>query len=158
MNRIEMFKFRHIFAGDDHIGKYNAQAHTVTLRDEFANMADEVKAFFMRNHGICLSTVIIGTESLETFKAVREFPPEILELKSAQFGDLTPAVLDWARKNFTKEEFDRRYRGCPEYDPYEMPAPSPVEVDEETEAEPVNEAAPPKPRRAKPQTSNLKKS
>jgi hypothetical protein len=128
MNPIELFKFRHIFAGDDHIGKYNSQTHTVTLRDEFAHKADDVKAYFMRHHGICLATVVVGTEQLETVKPVKAFPPEIDALKSAQFGDLTPEVVAWARQNWSKEDFDRRYRGCPEYGdgPGAEPDPAPV--------------------------------
>ena len=122
-----MFKFRHLFAGDDHIGKYHAQAHTVYLRDEFADKADAVKAYFMRQHGICLAKVEIGTERLEIVKPVREFPPEIAALKSPQFGDLTPEVVDWARKNWPREDFDRRYRGCPEYDVEGSVNPTPID-------------------------------
>ena len=115
MKPIEMFKFRHIFAGDDHIGKYNSQTRIVTLRDEFAAMADEVKAYFMRHHGIFLAAVNIGTEKMQTEKPILPFPPEVEAMKSLQLGERTPAVIEWARKNLTREEFNLRYRGDVDY-------------------------------------------
>lgn len=112
--KLHIYQNRHVFADDDHVGKYDATARAVRLREEFADLADKVKAFFMRTKGLPVK-VLTGDEALPAVAPLKEFPDEIRAAMDPQRGDLTPAVVDYARKNFTREEFERRYRGRAEY-------------------------------------------
>lgn len=135
--KLHIYQNRHVFADDDHIGKYDTTTRAVRLRAEHADLGDKVKAFFMRTKGLPVK-VLTGDEALPTVAPLKEFPDEIRAAMDPQRGDLTPAVVDYARKNFTREEFERRYRGRAEYG--ETPA-APAEVEETTE---TSEPAPAK--------------
>lgn len=146
--KLHIYQNRHVFAEDDHIGKYDTTARAVRLRAEHADLGDKVKAFFMRTKGLPVK-VLTGDEALPTVAPLKEFPDEIRAAMDPQRGDLTPAVVDYARRNFTREEFERRYRGRAEYYQFEPPD------EEETPAAPVEPAEPTAPARKprKPKTT-----
>lgn len=123
MNKFHVYQTRHVFAGDDHIGKWEVAAQTVRLREEFAGLADQVKAYFMQTHGIPMK-VLVGQEEFQHAAPLLEFPDEIRGKMLPTLGDLTPEVVEFARRNFTPAEFERRYRGRAEFvsDPEEIPA------------------------------------
>lgn len=113
-NQFHVYQTRHVFRDDDHIGKWDVPAQTVRLRPEFAACADEVKAWFMRTHGIPMK-VLVGEEEFFQAAPLQEFPAEVQSLMSPFLGDLTPEVVSWARENFPREEFERRYNGRQEF-------------------------------------------
>lgn len=109
-NQFHVYQTRHVFRDDDHIGKWDVPSQTVRLRPEFAACADEVKAYFMRTHGIPMK-VLVGEEEFFQAAPLQEFPDDVKALMSPFLGDLTPEVVTWARENFTRQEFERRYNG-----------------------------------------------
>lgn len=114
-NQFHVYQTRHVFRDDDHIGKWDVPAQTVRLRPDFSACADEVKAWFMRTHGIPMK-VLVGEEEFFQAAPLQEFPAEVQSLMSPFLGDLTPEVVSWARLNFSPEEFERRYNGRAEFD------------------------------------------
>ncbi len=109
-NKLHVYQQRHVFKGDDHIGKYDVQTRSVRLHEAFGALKDEVKAYYMRAHGI-VASVLVGDEQVKNAAPLQEFPPEIRALMTPHQGDKTPAVIEYARKHFPREEFDRRYQG-----------------------------------------------
>ncbi len=109
-NPIHFYQFRHLFKGDDYLGKYDTLTHIAHLAPEFDHLRQEVKSFFMNSHGI-LAKVLVGSEELKAVAPLQEFPDEIRALMTPQQGDTTPEVVAWARENFPAKEFNRRYDG-----------------------------------------------
>ncbi len=109
MNDFHLYKMRHLFQGDEHIGKYDTATKSVRLRDEFAGLQAEVKAFMMRREGIFLASVLVGAEALAAVLPLLEFPQAIVDQMTAELGHRTPEVLEYARANFPESEFVRRY-------------------------------------------------
>ena len=153
--KIHVYQARHVFIDVDHAGKYDVATKTVRLRPEFADKADAVKAFYMRTHGIPLRGVLCGAEELKAVEPMQEFPPEVRELEDPGLGDLTPALVTYAREHFRPEEFRRRYAGrLAVAAPVAAPAPlalAPVDDDEEDDLDEVPHAppAPPAPPKEK---------
>lgn len=126
MNKFHVYRQRHVFLDDDHIGKWNVSEKTVRLRPEYGEHADRLKAWFMRTQGIP-AKVLVGEEVFKDAVPPMEFPDEIRALMTPQLGDLTPEAVDWARENFPKDEFRRRYEGrVPIFLAHETPEESPV--------------------------------
>lgn len=115
--QIELLKFRHVFIGDDHAGVFDGPAFTVRLREEFSEHAGAVKAFFAGRMGIILREVIVGfTAASKLPPPPPEFPHEIAAVMQAGLGKMTPSALEWARRNWDRETFDRCYQGEATYD------------------------------------------
>lgn len=143
MNEIHFYRFRHLFMGDDCIGKFEGTDKTVRLFDAFAGHKDTVKTWFMRVHSIPV-TVLIGDEEVKQAAPLREFPEDIRALMTPEMGHLTPEVIAWARENFSEAEFEQRYRGAVAYSTKPAAAIAPVESTTEPDAPPpTEETAPP---------------
>lgn len=112
--KYHIYRNLHVFHDDDHIGKYDTATKTVRLREEFGDHADKVKAFFMRTKGLPVK-VLTGDESLPAAVPLVEFPESVRAEIDPHLGDLSPACIAHARKEFSREEFERRYRGRVEY-------------------------------------------
>lgn len=132
-DRFHIYQMRHLFKGDDPIGKYDVQTHTLRLNDAFGGLRDEAKAWFMRTQGIPVS-VLVGDEVVKAAAPLMEFPAEIRALMTPHQGHHTPAAVDYARKNFPREEFDRRYQGSVPFDiaPSAPSAPAPPEMTDQS--------------------------
>lgn len=111
-----VYRNRHVFHDDEHVGKYDTQTKVVRLREEFGNHAEAVKAHFMRTKGLFVK-VLTGEESLPAPVPLVEFPESVREQMDAGLGDMSPACIQHALANFSREEFERRYRGRVEYLP-----------------------------------------
>jgi len=112
--KLHIYQMRHVFADDEHIGKYDVGTKSVRLRAEFADLTDKVKAHFMRAHGIPVK-ILIGNEALAAVAPLPDFPHEVREAMDPGLGMLSPAAVDHARKHFTRTDFDRLYQGRVEY-------------------------------------------
>lgn len=134
MNNIHIYQFRHLFADDDHIGKYTIDSREVRLFKDHAHQADRVKSFFAMRHGIIVARVLIGDEKAPETRPLMEFPAEIRALMTPHQGHRTPAAMHWAAMNFPPDEYERRY-GCP---PPAVPDPVPtaIEIEVDTDATP----------------------
>lgn len=134
MNNYDLFKFRHLILGDDHLGLYDSATKTLNLKEDFENHREPAKAWFMRRHGIPIK-VLVGKEEIAKAAPLRDFPPEIKALSDPFLGHRTPALIDYARKHFGREEFNRRYQGAFEFGPDEEPSateqPEPADTAEE---------------------------
>lgn len=108
MNKVHVYQMRHVFVDDEHVGKYNLADRTIRFRPECEEHKDRCLAHFRMAHGI-FCKALVGAEELAQVAPVREFPDEIRALMDLRYGDRTPAVLAWARENFTAEEFALRY-------------------------------------------------
>ena len=109
-NLIHVYQMRHVFKGDDHVGKYDVQKRQIRIAPEFAPLLEEVKAFFMQSFGIP-ATALIGDEEPAHAIPLVEFPDHIRSQMTPSLGDLTPAVVSYAKQHFTAKEFNRRYAG-----------------------------------------------
>lgn len=49
---IHVYRQRHLFKGDECIGKYEVRKRTFTLRPEWLKCEREVKAFYVKSFGI----------------------------------------------------------------------------------------------------------
>lgn len=108
--KIHIYQMRHVFVDDDHVGKYDAPTRSIRLRAEFGPHADKVKAHFMRAHGMAIK-VLVGDEQLAAVKPLPEFPHEVLAQTNPYLGQMTPALIEHARKHWSREDFDRFYAG-----------------------------------------------
>ena len=105
---VHVYQFRQVFVGDEHVGKYDGVTKSIRMRVEHAGDGDKVAAFFRRRHGI-FAKVVVGDEALAAVAPLMEFPDEVKGLMSAELGDRTPVVMEWARANFPELEYERRY-------------------------------------------------
>jgi len=101
---------RHLFHGDSCIGKVDVRTKTVFLLPEFAELSDEARGHVARMLGFPVK-LQIGLEGLEMPPVPVEFPAEIWECREPGVGDLTPALVAYAREHFPPAEFRRRYLG-----------------------------------------------
>ena len=125
MKKIHLYQFRHVFADDDCVGKYDSKSYTVRIFEQFAEDLQPVLAFFRSMHGINAKG-IVGTQEETAAVPLLEFPAEVLERFDPQLGDLSRAALTWARENWTPEQFATRYAGRAEFDgKFSAPVPAP---------------------------------
>ena len=115
MKKVHLYQHRHVFIDDEHVGKFDPLTRTVRMREEFASEKDDVRAFFLREKGLPLAGVLTGGESLPVIPPMPQFPEAINALKDPAKGVMTPAVLAWARLNWTSKEFARVYGESVEY-------------------------------------------
>jgi hypothetical protein len=139
MNEYHLYKNRHLFKGDDHIGKYDPRTRVVWLREEFAGLKDDARAYFISRQGVCLKNVLAGSEVLPCPPPLPAFPPEVVALMSPERGTRTPEVIAWAQDNFTREEFDRCYEQHP---PFKTQDDKTQDARQEEEEEAAPESAP----------------
>lgn len=148
MNEIHIYRMRHIFKGDDLVAKYDSQTRSIRVFEAFAALKDDLRAWMIRTHSI-FATALVGEEQIAAAAPPLEFPDDIRALMTPQLGDLTPAAVEYARKNFPREEFEKRYQGRVKFEAAESPKAS---VSEET-AEPKPASKTPK-KQAKKQAAN----
>lgn len=108
MNNIHIYQARHLFQGDDYIGKYNPATRTASLDEKFKEATGKVKAFISTRFGT-MAKVTFGAEAAEAIQPPPVFPEDIVEQFDPQLGVRTPAAIEWARDNFTPAEFKRAY-------------------------------------------------
>ncbi len=108
--RFHMYRSRHLFVHDDCVGKFDAPTNSLRIFPQFADLGQGLAGWFRQKHGRN-PQVIVGDEAVAAAAPPEEFPIEIRELMTPQLGDLTPEAVDWARENFSRPEFARRYRG-----------------------------------------------
>ena len=145
-NLIHVYQMRHVFTGDDYVGKYDVQKRQIRIAPEFAPLLEEVKAFFMQSFGIP-ATALIGDEEPAHAIPLVEFPDHIRSQMTPSLGDLTPAVVSYAKQHFTAKEFNRRYAGR------QPILPETIQPEQTQEADSIAES--PKPRKpGRPKKSN----
>lgn len=115
-DKIHLYRMRHLFKGDDYLGKYDSTTRTVRIGIEHKALKDDIRAYFNRVEGIYLAGVLAGDEKLPQEKPLKQLPQEVIDQMSPVWGDLTPEVIAWAQANLTREEFEARYRGRVDYD------------------------------------------
>ncbi len=108
--KIHMYQSRHLFVEDDCVGKFDKATRTLCLFTAFAAFGQAI-AQWMRNHHGVFPTIATGELAVANVAPLVEFPPEIVELMTPLLGDLTPAAVAYARENFSREDFKRRYDG-----------------------------------------------
>jgi hypothetical protein len=104
-----LYQRRHLFKGDEHVGKYDHPTLTAYLRPEFEGLKEECRAFFMSREGIALAGVSAGKRALPAPEPLVAFPADILALMSPVLGDRTPAVMEWAHAHLSPADLVRRY-------------------------------------------------
>lgn len=152
-DRFHIYQMRHLFKGDDPIGKYDVPSHTLRLNDIFGELRQEAKAWFMRTHGIIIN-VLVGDEEVKAAAPLQEFPVEIRALMTPFEGHNTPAAVDYARKHFTRTEFDRRYQGRHAFETATTPAVAEIPATEPPAEAPAKKKAG-RPPKEKPAPANL---
>ncbi|RYD18376.1 MAG: hypothetical protein EOP88_22785 [Verrucomicrobiaceae bacterium] len=70
-NSIHVYRQRHIFHGDQHIGKYHVPTRTIRLGTAHAAHGNAVKAHYLRNFGI-VTKLLISDEDLPPLVRVVE--------------------------------------------------------------------------------------
>ena len=105
-----MYRTRHLFVGDDAVGKLCTRTKTVRVFDKFATYGDAVLAWLRSRHGI-FCKLVSGDDAVAQLLPPVEFPPEIIALMSPQLGDLEPEVVAWAREHLSADDFVRQYKG-----------------------------------------------
>lgn len=111
-NTIHLYRQRHIFFGDDPIGKYHVPTRTARLSPDFAQHGQAVKAYYLRHFGV-IARILVGDEAPAPEPQLREFPDHIRAL-AGPAGDRTPEVIQYARDHFTAAEFLLRYGTLPD--------------------------------------------
>lgn len=68
-NTIHVYRQRHIFHGDNHIGKYHVPTRTIRLGTAHAAHGNAVKAHYLRNFGV-VTKLVISDEDLPPIQRV----------------------------------------------------------------------------------------
>lgn len=126
LNEWTLYQRRHLFKGDEHVGKYDHPTLTAYLRPEFETLKDECRAFFMSREGIALAGAVAGKDASPAPPPLVAFPTEILALMDPRLGDRTPEVVAWARAHFPFADLVRRY---PDFADESPPPPSLIEAE-----------------------------
>ncbi len=71
-NTIHVYRQRHIFHGDTHIGKYHVPTRTIRLGTAHAAHGNAVKAHYIRNFGIVTKLVISDEDVPPLVRVVEE--------------------------------------------------------------------------------------
>jgi len=109
--KIHMYQTRHLFVDDDCVGKLCTKTKTVRLFEPFEHFEKAVLGWLRSAHGF-FAKLAQGDEARAAVSAPPvEFPDDIREEMDPRLGDLTPAAVEFAREHWSKEEFERRYRG-----------------------------------------------
>jgi hypothetical protein len=108
INEIHMYRERHLFNGDFHIGLYDAKATTVYLRTRHEGAKDLVRQFFGQRFGY-VPRVEVTDEEPALPLALLALPPSVLRQVDPTQGDRTPAVETWIRANHSPEQIAARY-------------------------------------------------
>ena len=102
---------RHLFHGDSYIGIVDVRTKTVFLLPEFEALAERARGHVARMLSFPVK-LEIGLGAMESPPPLpMDFPPEVWERREPGFGDLTPALVAYAREHFPAAEFRRRYLG-----------------------------------------------
>lgn len=71
-NTIHIYRQRHIFHGDQHIGKYHVPTRTIRLGTAHEAHGNAVKAHYLRNFGIVTKLVISDEDVPPVVRPVEE--------------------------------------------------------------------------------------
>jgi len=106
-----MYQTRHLFVDDDCVGKLCTKTKTVRIFEAFAHLSAAVLQWLRMHHSFA-AKLAVGEESKAAVAAPPiEFPDDIREAMDPRLGDLTPEAVAYARENWPREEFERRYKG-----------------------------------------------
>jgi len=106
-----MYQTRHLFVDDDCVGKLCTKTKTVRIFEAFEHLSAAVLQWLRMHHSFA-AKLAVGEESKAAVAAPPvEFPEDIRELMDPRLGDLTPEAVAYARENWPREEFERRYKG-----------------------------------------------
>jgi hypothetical protein len=109
--KIHMYQTRHLFVDDDCVGKLCTKTKTVRIFEAFEHLSAAVLQWLRMHHSFA-AKLAVGEEGKAAVAAPPvEFPDEIRELMDPRLGDLTPEAVAYARENWPREEFERRYKG-----------------------------------------------
>ncbi len=87
-NTIHIYRQRHIFHGDQHIGKYHVPTRTIRLGTAHAAHGNAVKAHYLRNFGV-VTKLVISDEDVPPLvripheEAAETQAPEVVVAKKA---------------------------------------------------------------------------
>ena len=108
MNEIHMYRDRHLFRGDYHIGSFANDPPTVTLKTAHQDAEAAVRAFFGSRFGHVPNIVVSDVEPVPPLRLLA-LPPRILALVDPALGDRTPEVKNWILANHSAEQIAARY-------------------------------------------------
>jgi len=110
MKKIHMYQSRHLFVDDDCVGKFDGRTRTICLFPQHAQHGEAIAKWMRMTQGV-FPSISNGPLAVEAVAPLAEFPAEVAALMTPFLGDLTPAVVAWARENFSADDFKRRYSG-----------------------------------------------
>lgn len=113
-SKFQVFRGKHIFCGEDHIGWLIPGTNKAVLRTEFEGFADWVKTKAQQVEGRGIGLIQLSDErpifNVED-SAGKVCPQSIINAADPALGDLDDAVVEWHRENLSHEDFLHKYDG-----------------------------------------------